>query len=443
MTDTPALESPARTLSSAPNGDTRHLIIVVRADPIVCGHSTEARNLAESAIASGFESVHIISYPIAQLENSGLPLKPLASLPPYSPGIHVHRPGPIGDYKVLDGRLLHGMAGKICDLLHQQRGGHTLVMDLYLVPHGEVVLRAVDSFSNCGLSTNVTTIAEAVGSDITNVVNNAIESGDLGAAQLVLSNFLRHDVPVAVSEYTRQLIVENGGRVDQALGTNFAEALEARCGVSYPAINTQLYTSIAEQSQDIKSVLDNRGLAYDGYLMFLSRVVPAKGVDDLIDAYKRSNFYGQKKLVIAGVGPAWDAMIARAGGDKNILFFNDVSDAEKGYLMHATSAYVFPSKPRTEFTETFGIAVAEKMLAGGPGPVVTTQTGGIPEATGHHCLEHEPGNVDDLVAKLNELESMSPEARQNLVKSAQDYALQFDGKAILNKLLAKAQAATR
>jgi len=423
------------------NSTPQHLIIVVRADPIVCGHSTEARNLAESAIKAGFKSVHIVTYPLDHLENSGLPLKPLDTLPPYSEGIHVHRPGPVGDYKVLDGRLLHAMAGKICDLLHEQRDGHTLVMDLYLVPHGEVVLRAVDSFEHSGVSTNVTTIAEAVGSDITNVVNNAIESGEYGAAQLVLSNFLWHDVPVAVSEYTRQLIIENGARIDGALGTNYAETLQARCGVSYPAIDTNLYTSIADKTDEIKSVLDNRDLAFDGYLMFLSRVVPAKGVDDLIDAYKRCAFYGQKKLVIAGVGPAWDAMIARADGDKNILFFNDVSDAEKGYLMHACSAYVFPSKPRTEFTETFGIAVAEKMLAGGPGPVITTRTGGIPEATGHHCLEHEPGDVDDLVVKLNELAAISPNAKQKLVKDAQDFAMQFDGTTILTKLRAKAQAA--
>ena len=42
---------------------------------------------------------------------------------------------------------------------------------------------------------------------------------------------------------------------------------------------------------------------------------------------------------------------------------------------------MLPSKPKPEFVETFGIALVEKMLAGG-GPVITTATGGILEAVG-------------------------------------------------------------
>ena len=51
-----------------------NLIIVVRADPIICGHSTEARNLAEAAVQRGVKNVHIVSYPLDVLEESGLPL---------------------------------------------------------------------------------------------------------------------------------------------------------------------------------------------------------------------------------------------------------------------------------------------------------------------------------------------------------------------------------
>ncbi len=51
--------------------------------------------------------------------------------------------------------------------------------------------------------------------------------------------------------------------------------------------------------------------------------------------------------------------------------------------MAGSAAFVLPSKPRPEFTETFGIALVEKMLSGG-GPVITTETGGIGEAVGRH-----------------------------------------------------------
>ena len=82
--------------------------------------------------------------------------------------------------------------------------------------------------------------------------------------------------------------------------------------------------------------------------------------------------------------------------------------------MHASFAWCLPSKPRPEFTETFGIAVAEKMLAGGLGPVITTRTGGIPEASGGHCLEHEAGNADDLCGCLDRAFYMTDAERREL-----------------------------
>ena len=43
--------------------------------------------------------------------------------------------------------------------------------------------------------------------------------------------------------------------------------------------------------------------------------------------------------------------------------------------MHGCAAYVLPTKPEPDFVETFGIALAEKMLAGG-GPVITSSPAG-------------------------------------------------------------------
>ena len=128
-----------------PKTDIRNLIIIVRADPIICGHSTEARNLAEAAIHCGLDSVHIVSYPIETLQNSGLPLKPLETISAYSEGIHIDRPEPIGNYKVLDQRLSLGIGGHVTDLLYKNKG-RTMLMDLYLVPHGQMVMEAVNSF---------------------------------------------------------------------------------------------------------------------------------------------------------------------------------------------------------------------------------------------------------------------------------------------------------
>ncbi|MEM1213220.1 MAG: glycosyltransferase family 4 protein [Planctomycetota bacterium] len=425
-------------------GEPRNLVIVVRADPIICGHSTEARNLAEAAIASGFEQVHIVSYPLDVLETSGLPLKPIESVLPYSPGITVHRPAMVGDYKMLDGRLMTAMSGTLVDVIGECRG-LTMVMCLYLAPHGQIVMDAVQSLEVMeaagaleGAERRIVTIAEAVGSDITNVVSNALRSGDMGAARVLLSQFLMHDRPVAVSEYTRELIIASGRQVDEAAGTRFAELLEERVGVSYPAIDTSAYVELSREPEKVDAVLAKRGLERNKYLLFLSRVTPAKGVNDLIQAYRGSTLYGEVPLVVCGTGGAQPGCVELAAGDPNIRFFTDIGDDEKGPIMHGCYAYALPSKPRPEFIETFGIAVAEKMLAGGDGPVVTTATGGIPEATGGHCLEHVPGDVGDLRAKLNELHAMPASARRQLAQKAQAYALRFDRAAVLAHLVANA-----
>ena len=96
--------------------------------------------------------------------------------------------------------------------------------------------------------------------------------------------------------------------------------------------------------------------------------------------------------------------------------------------------FCLPSKPRPEFTETFGIAVAEKMLAGGLGPVITTHTGGIPEATGDRCLYHEPGDVSDLTRAINEAVAMSLKQRQQLSEAAREYAMRFDRQQVLSNM---------
>ena len=424
-----------------------HLVLVVRADPIICGHSTEARNLAEAGIEMGLESVHIVTYPIDILEESDLPLKPLETVSHYSAGIKVCRPNPVGDYKVLDGRLGYALSGELVDILHglhgrrrflQGSGSQLMLMDLYLVPHGQMVMNAVRTFENLERDPDVYTVGEAVGSDITNVVRNALEVGQTGAAQVVLANYLDHDLPVAVSEYTRNMIIESGELVDAEMGTDFANQLRERVRISYPAIDTVSYISIEENLEEVDEILTSRGLERDGYVMFLSRIAPAKGVDDLVAAYRQSELYGVKKLIICGNGPMKEQIQEMSSEDPWIEILDNVADEEKGALMYGCYAWCLPSKPRPEFVETFGIAVAEKMLAGGLGPVITTSTGGIPEASGGNCLEHLAGDIDSLRDCLNRVASMSDAERKALSERARRFAYQFDRRNVLTKLLRRA-----
>jgi glycosyltransferase involved in cell wall biosynthesis len=408
---------------------------------VICGHSGEARNLAEAALDRGFDEVRIITWPIDLLQQSGLPLKPLDRVLPYRDGIIVERPAPVGDYKVPDGRYLAGLTGRLVELFTD--GVPTLCMSLYLSPHAVVVTDAVRVARSTGLPVNVTTVAEAVGSDVTNVVRSCVEQGRWGAAAHVLSSYLAHDLCLAVSEYTRKIILAEAAEIDARHGTTFAEQCRERVSVSFPAIDVGSYLSL--DPRETERVLTRRGLNQDAYVLFLSRLSPAKGVDDLIGGFARSRAAKTLRLVIAGSGPEarWLRSVAAASPvAERITFLDDVDDVEKPHLMASSAVFVLPSKPLPEFVETFGIVLVEKMLSGG-GPVITTATGGIGEAVGD-CAIFVPGqDPEAIAAALDRVCAMSCEDRAEMESRARTHARQFDRAVVFDRVLERAPHAQR
>ena len=411
----------------------RRLVVVVRADPVICGHSGEARNLAEAALERGFTDVRIVTWPIDRLRDAGLPLKPLDTVLPYSPGITVERPEPVGDYKVPDARFLAGLTGRLVELFTD--GVPTVALSLYLSPHTTAVTDAVRVARSTGLSVQVATVAEAVGSDVTNVVRSCVEEGRFGAAAHVLADYLSSDLCVAVSRYTRDLVVECAEQVDDRHGTFFAEQLRERVRISYPAIDTSAYTRL--DPARTAEVLERRGLVPDGYVLFLSRLAAAKGVDDLLAGFAASGAPATHRLVVAGRGPEEAELRALAAASPvadRITFLDDVDDEEKPHLMAASAAFVLPSKPRPEFVETFGIALVESMLAGG-GTVVTTETGGIGEAVGEHATIVPVSDPAAIARAIDDAVALDPAARARAAEAARAHALQFDRAAVLDAML--------
>ena len=408
----------------------RRLVIVVRADPVICGHSGEARNLAEVALTRGFDDVRLLTWPIATLQAAGLPLKPLDRLLPYSPGITVERPESVGDYRVPDGRHLAGLTGRLVELLAEPVP--TTCLSMYLVPHTTVVNDAVTAARAAGFAPDVRTVAKAVGSDVTNVIRSCLREGRFGAATVLFTTFLANDEVVAVSEYTRDEIVASAAEVDAHSGTTFAEQCRRRVTVSYPPIDSSAYLDLDPAAVD--AALARRGLQRDGYILFLSRVARAKGIYDLVIAYGQMECRSSVKLVVAGTGPALEHVQAMAKEDDRIVFLTDVDDNEKPLLMRGCAAYVLPTKPEPDFVETFGIALAEKMLAGG-GPIVTTLTGGTGEAVGDTAVIIKPGDVAGLAAAVDRVVlDMSAAERQDLEARGRARAMAFDRIAVFDNL---------
>jgi glycosyltransferase involved in cell wall biosynthesis len=397
---------------------------------VVCGHSGEARNLAEVALTRGFDDVRLLTWPIPTLQAAGLPLKPLDRLLPYSEGITVERPDAVGDYRVPDGRHQAGLTGRLVELLAEPVP--TTCLSMYLVPHATVVADAVAAARAAGFAPHVHTMAKAVGSDVTNVIRSCLREGRFGAATVLFTTFLANDEVVAVSRYTRQQIVASAEQVDAHYGTRFAEQCRRRVTVSYPPINSAAYLDL--DLAQVDAALAQRGLERDGYILFLSRVARAKGIYDLVIAFAQSRCRSRVKLVIAGTGPALEHVQAMAKEDDRIIFLTDIDDREKPMLMRGCAAYTLPTKPEPDFIETFGIALAEKMLAGG-GPVITTSTGGTNEAVGDTAVIVEAGDVAGLAAAMDRVVlQMSADERQDLEQRARDHAMSFDRVTVFDNL---------
>ena len=408
----------------------RRLVIVVRADPVICGHAGEARNLAEVALTRGFDDVRLLTWPIPALRAAGLPLKPLDRLLPYSEGITVERPEPVGDYRVPDGRYVAGLTGRLVELLAEPVP--TTCLSMYLVPHTSVVVDAVRTVRAAGFAPDVRTVAKAVGSDVTNVIRSCLRDGRFGAAAVLFTTFLANDEVVAVSEYTRQQIIASAHEVDAHCGTRFGEECMRRVTVSYPPIDAAAYLDLDPLLVDAE--LARRGLERDGYVLFLSRVARAKGIEDLVAAFARARCRSRVKLVVAGTGPQLAEVRAMAAGDDRVVFLTDVDDAEKPLLMRGCAAYALPTRPEPDFVETFGIALTEKMLAGG-GPVITTITGGTGEAVGDTAVIVPAGDVAELAGALDRaVLEMSPGEREVMEVRARHHALSFDRSRVFDDL---------
>jgi glycosyltransferase involved in cell wall biosynthesis len=129
--------------------------------------------------------------------------------------------------------------------------------------------------------------------------------------------------------------------------------------------------------------------------------------------------------------------------DERIVFLSDVADEEKSLLMRGCAAYALPTKPEPDFVETFGIALAEKMLSGG-GPIVTTLTGGTGEAVGDAAVIVEPGDINGLADALDLVVlEMAETEKLELEHRARAKALTFDRGVVFDQLFPREQETAR
>lgn len=139
---------------------------------------------------------------------------------------------------------------------------------------------------------------------------------------------------------------------------------------------------------DGSTVRERYGIAKENVVLFFGRLVPYKGVEYLIDAFK-----GIKKdsmLVIAGRGPLKEKLMKRARGIPNARFIVP-DDDEIPAIYSCCDIFVLPSVTRQE---AFGITLIEAMATGKP--VITTNMSGMPSVVADTGLLVKPKDPKDL-----------------------------------------------
>jgi glycogen synthase len=307
--------------------------------------------------------------------------------------LNVYRmlPGDKGNVKVLDGALIKAFIGQVINLIIEKN--ITVLSTFYLDPHAYIANQA-KLYAQAVLGKKIITAHKAVGSDVLNSIANHLRDGE---GKFLLLQLLSGDIMLAVSEFTKEKIIEYA---QDLLPLHFTEKFASEMKVLYaPFNNTYFLERDDEHLHFFKqkfNIPENIKI-----ISYFGRLFPEKGVEDLLAAFallKRDQ--PDTLLVIGGQGISSDSLkqYVQVRNIPDVIFTDTVSNDEKRALMQLSYVGVIPTKPILNFVETLCISALEYQAAGVP--LVTTRVGGVPEAAGSHSLYAKHSSPEDLAEKI-------------------------------------------
>ena len=164
-----------------------------------------------------------------------------------------------------------------------------------------------------------------------------------------------------------------------------------------------------------KEIREKYGLEKDGYILFVARIVPEKGLHYLIDAYKKIRT--EKRLVIAGGNSHsqsyMDEVEAMAAEDPRILMTGFVAGRVLEELYSNACFFVLPSD-----VEGMAVSLLEAMSYGNCCLVSDIREN--TEVVAEHAAVFRKSDTQDLQKKMEELLE-HPEIRTAYKETAADY----------------------
>ena len=178
------------------------------------------------------------------------------------------------------------------------------------------------------------------------------------------------------------------------------------------------------------------------YALFVGRLSPEKGIDTLLTAWNKLT--DKTTLRIAGAGPLSSKVASASSQSEDIEYLGHKQPPDVMDLMGGAEFLVVPSI----WYETFGLVIVEAFARAKP--VIASRLGAMTELVqeGHTGLHFEPGDPDDLAAKVTwalghpkEMRTMGQNARSVYVENysaERNYHLLIE---IYDSALASAQSA--
>jgi glycosyltransferase involved in cell wall biosynthesis len=208
-------------------------------------------------------------------------------------------------------------------------------------------------------------------------------------------------------------------------------ASKVTCRKNVPVVTIHNGIDVSRFANATGIIRDSLGLTPQDYVViYCGRVIPEKGVLELIQAIKTITDIESIKLLIVGASfygkdsvpsPYIQQLKSEAESIKDKVIFTGYVDYKDmpNYLKTANLAVV----PST-WDEPFGLTVLEAMAAGLP--LITTRGGGIPEICEGTAILIERGNIVRHIADSIRFMYNHPETAHSLGEKAAKRSWEFD-----------------
>jgi glycosyltransferase involved in cell wall biosynthesis len=139
-------------------------------------------------------------------------------------------------------------------------------------------------------------------------------------------------------------------------------------------------------------------VAKDGYLAFLGRIAPEKGVDRAIEIARRAGIPLRIAAKIdRGDTDYFHARIKPLLHSPDVEFVGEITESDKSTFLGAASALLFP----ISWPEPFGLVMIEAMACGTP--VIGFRQGSVPEVIRHGVTGFIVETVEEASAAVRQL----------------------------------------